>query len=620
MQLVRVSFFLLASLLISIFSLFAQDECNCELAPKLIPSIAKNFNSGNLDSAEYFIKQFNLSNKKICTINYLDGLAQIAISRKEYSNARQFLQREFFIVQQFSCNQKPLIRYYNTLSKYYTENGYLDSTLNIALKVVELASKQNEKYALARATLNAGAVFSELKEYQKANTFFRNGYAIAIQQKDTTLICAALVRMSSNYYNLFQQSANSIFLDSVIYTSNQALAIARYPHDLIESMEAYSNISKYYSTKKMYLKSGLYADTIIMNVPKGVHDFDRYLMLAFERKAEVFFEQKRFQESVSMADSALQYALLFNKQLSINPLELLYKGYKSLNNPVKALWAYEQMVTTRDSIFSVEKNKVIQELEKKYNQTKNEKIISELSQQRKIYILCIVAALAIIGVIIFYIRQQKLKHQQLIMETEQRLNRARMNPHFFFNTLASLQTFALSDTDNKNLAANISKFSHIMRETLESTYKEYVTIEQEIDFLVEYLDLQKIRFPNRFNYNIHADPLLEIDELQIPSMIIQPFIENAIEHGLKGIDYKGILNVQFTKFNDQLTIEINDNGIGLSTVAKDNGEHISRASQIIRDRIYLLNIKLKTKAGFMIDNNIDGKGVLVKINLPLLYK
>ncbi len=620
MQLVRVSIFLLASSLISIFSLFAQDECNCELTPKLIPSIAKNFNSGNLDSAEYFIKQFNLSNKKICTINYLDGLAQIAISRKEYSNARQFLQREFLIVQQFSCNQKPLIRYYNTLSKYYTENGYLDSTLNIALKVVELASKQNEKYALARATLNAGAVFSELKEYQKANTFFRNGYAIAIQQKDTTLICAALVRMSSNYYNLFQQSANSIFLDSLIYTSNQTLTIARYPQDLIESMEAYSNISRYYSTKKMYLKSVLYADTIIMYVPKGVHDFDRYLMLAFERKAEVFFEQKRFQESVSMADSALKYALLFNKQLSINPLELLYKGYKNLNNPVKALWAYEQMVTTRDSIFSLEKNKVIQELEKKYNQTKNEKIISELSQQRKIYILCMIVALAIIGLIIFYIRQQKLKHQQLIMETEQRLNRARMNPHFFFNTLASLQTFALSDADNKNLAANISKFSHIMRETLESTYKEYVTIEQEIDFLVEYLDLQKIRFPNRFNYNIHADPLLEIDELQIPSMIIQPFVENAIEHGLKGIDYKGILNIQFTKFNDQLTIEINDNGIGLSTVAKDNGEHISRASQIIRDRIYLLNIKLKTKAGFMIDNNIDGKGVLVKINLPLLYK
>lgn len=620
MQLVRAFFLLLSLFYFSIIPLFAQDDCACELAPKLIPSIAKNFNSGNLDSAEYFIQQFSLSNKKICLANYFDGLAQVAISRKQYTKARQFLHREFNIVQQLSCNQKPLIRYYNTLSKYYAENGSLDSTLDVALKVVELATQQNEKYALARANLNAGAVFSELKEYQKANTFFRKGYAIAIQQKDTTLICAALVRMSSNYYDLFQQLSNDIYLDSVIYTSNQTLTIARYPQDLIESMQAYSNISKYYSTKKMYSKSVLYADTIILKAPKGVHDFDRYLMLAFERKAEVFFEQKRYQESVLMADSALKYAHLFNIQLSINPLELLYKGYKNLNNPLKALWAYEQMVTTRDSIFSVEKNKAIQELEKKYNQTKNENLISKLSQQKKIYILCMVVALAVIGLIMFYIRQQKLKHQQIIMETEQRLNRARMNPHFFFNTLASLQTFALSDADNKNLAANISKFSHIMRETLESTYKEYVTIEQEIEFLVEYLDLQKIRFPNRFNYNIHADALLEIDELQIPSMIIQPFVENAIEHGLKGIDYKGILNIQFTKLNEQLTIEINDNGIGLSTIAKDNGEHISRASQIIRDRIYLLNIKLKTKAGFMIDNSTDGKGVLVKINLPLLYK
>lgn len=620
MQFVRISFLLFTLFYFSIISLFAQDECNCELAPKLIPSIAKNFNSGNLDSAEYFIQQFNLSNKKICITNYLDGLAQVAISRKQYTKARDFLQNEFIIVQQLSCNKKPLIRYYNTLSKYYTENGFLDSTLNVALKVVELATQQNEKYALARANLNAGAVFSELKEYQKANIFFRDGYNIAIQQKDTTLICAALVRMSSNYYDLFEQSSNSILLDSVINTSYQTLTIARYPQDLIESMQAYSNISKYYSTKKMYLKSILYADTIIMKVPKGVHDFDRYLMLAFERKAEVFFEQSRYQEASIMADSALKYALLFNKQLSINALELLYKSSKKLSNPIKALWAYEQMVTTRDSIFSVKKNKAIQELEKKYNQTKNEKIISELSQQRKIYILCIVAAIAMIAVVVFYIRQQKLKHQQIVMETEQRLNRARMNPHFFFNTLASIQTFALSDADNKNLVANISKFSHIMRETLESTYKEYVTIEQEIDFLVEYLDLQKIRFPNRFNYNIHADQLLEIDELQIPSMIIQPFVENAIEHGLKGIDYLGVLNIQFNKFNNQLTIEINDNGVGLSTVTKDNGEHISRASQIIKDRIYLLNIKLKTKAGFIIDNNVDGKGVLVKINLPLLYK
>ena len=77
-----------------------------------------------------------------------------------------------------------------------------------------------------------------------------------------------------------------------------------------------------------------------------------------------------------------------------------------------------------------------------------------------------------------------------------------MNPHFFFNALASLQSYALQQNDGKAIAANLSKFSHIMRETLESTYKEYVTIEQEIVFLHEYIILQQIRFPLKFQYEI----------------------------------------------------------------------------------------------------------------------
>ena len=234
-------------------------------------------------------------------------------------------------------------------------------------------------------------------------------------------------------------------------------------------------------------------------------------------------------------------------------------------------------------------------------------------------LLAIAGLLAAIAVG-FFLRQQSLKHKQRILETEQRLNRARMNPHFFFNALASLQSFALRENDGKALASNLSKFSHIMRETLESTYKEYVTIEQEIEFLNEYLEVQKIRFPQTFSYEVNADSNLDIDELQIPAMIIQPFVENSIEHGFVGVDYPGKVTVNFTSENKELLIQITDNGKGLSTTAKENNEHISRASQIIKDRIYLLNIKLKTKAGFSIDNNSTGNGVFVKIHLPLLYK
>jgi LytS/YehU family sensor histidine kinase len=208
-----------------------------------------------------------------------------------------------------------------------------------------------------------------------------------------------------------------------------------------------------------------------------------------------------------------------------------------------------------------------------------------------------------------------------------------MNPHFFFNALTTLQKFALRENDGQAMASNLSKFSNIMRETLESTYKEYVTIEQEMEFLNEYLEVQKIRFPKTFSYEVMAAKDMEVDELLIPAMIIQPFVENSIEHGFAGVDYAGNVSVLFEKENKELLIKITDNGKGLGTTIKENGsggqaanEHISRASQIIKDRIYLLNIKLKTKAGFSIENvpnlpgNAQASGVLVKIHLPLIYR
>ena len=103
-------------------------------------------------------------------------------------------------------------------------------------------------------------------------------------------------------------------------------------------------------------------------------------------------------------------------------------------------------------------------------------------------------------------------------------------------------------------------------------------------------------------------------------MIIQPFIENSIEHGFAAINYPGELRVDFKQENKLIKIEITDNGQGLPSPGSRQNEHISRASQIIKDRIYLLNIKLKSKAAFSIDNNKNGPGVSVLIQLPLLYQ
>jgi LytS/YehU family sensor histidine kinase len=103
-------------------------------------------------------------------------------------------------------------------------------------------------------------------------------------------------------------------------------------------------------------------------------------------------------------------------------------------------------------------------------------------------------------------------------------------------------------------------------------------------------------------------------------MIIQPFIENSIEHGFAALTYPGRIHISFSQDKNELLVEVTDNGKGLITTVKENNEHISRASQIIKDRIYLLNSKLKTKAGFSVDNNKNDNGVIVRIHLPLIAK
>ena len=158
-----------------------------------------------------------------------------------------------------------------------------------------------------------------------------------------------------------------------------------------------------------------------------------------------------------MADSALQYATAFNPQMMISAYENIYLASKANGDSTRGLNAYEKMVAIRDSLFSVEKNNAITELEKKYNQAKNENTIRDLSKKKQIYLLLSIAGILALLAIGFYVRQQSLKHKKVVLETEQRLNQARMNPHFFFNTLTTLQKLALQENHGEVMAGNLAR-------------------------------------------------------------------------------------------------------------------------------------------------------------------
>lgn len=381
----------------------------------------------------------------------------------------------------------------------------------------------------------------------------------------------------SNIYYLREDYSNALKY------SKQSLKFRNYLSPS-ENLISYLNLSDCYSALKQHKQALIYLDSV-RGVLNSVND-PYYFMSLYER---------------------------------------IYAYHKEDGNYVMALAGLERFKSLQDSLFNVDKSKAINELEQKYNRSENEKKISELNKENEIASLNIkfmsvgiLAAVLTILVIIFFYRQTVLKNRFRSLETEQRLNRARINPHFFFNALNSIQTLATDKEKSASVVQLISKFSKIMRQSLESTYEDLITIESEIEFITSYVEIQKTRFPGKFDYEITVDDNLELNELRIPSMLLQPFIENSIEHGFKNIDRKGLLKVMFKREQKDLIVVLTDNGIGFN-MAKNTKEYPSRATQIIKDRLALLNKAHGCDARFEFRSN-EQAGVSVKLTLPCIYK
>jgi LytS/YehU family sensor histidine kinase len=115
-----------------------------------------------------------------------------------------------------------------------------------------------------------------------------------------------------------------------------------------------------------------------------------------------------------------------------------------------------------------------------------------------------------------------------------------MNPHFLFNALGSIQNFMLKN-ETKRAAGYLNNFASLTRNILEHSAQEFVSVSEEIETLSSYIELEKMRLENKFEFEITYDKNLETDFINIPPMLIQPFVENAIKHGLNNIDYKGVI-------------------------------------------------------------------------------
>ena len=250
-------------------------------------------------------------------------------------------------------------------------------------------------------------------------------------------------------------------------------------------------------------------------------------------------------------------------------------------------------IEKRDSVgkllATLENEEKIKLVENQYILFANEK---ELQQEKKSNTKNKIIFTVLIGLLLFLglflvqrNRNSKLKFKQEKLRLEQKMLRTQMNPHFIFNALTAIQN-TLLDNDPLKSSTYLSRFAKLVRQNFEFVNKKFITLEEDLDALKNYIETQQLRFEDKFDYEIKVDAEIDTSFIKIPPMLLQPFVENAIEHGLKSKKEKGLLQIHVSEKGKWMCFKVLDNGVGF------NKENVSTDREHAID-VFLKRLKLR---------------------------
>ena len=370
--------------------------------------------------------------------------------------------------------------------------------------------------------------------------------------------------------------------------------------------------------------------------------------LALENYYEIHFEIGIVQAKSALADISIEENDYGTALELLNSIELLaqdnglleeqveisrlyYQLYKGSGKTDKALRAHENYMVLKDSLINTENEKQIQEIETEYQVEKKENQIIILDKENKLqqqklnfqkYVIIAISVLVLLIVVIgvLFVKQNRLRSQLVVENNKQKLLRSQMNPHFIYNSLSAIQNFILQN-DTIESVSYIAEFSSLMRLVLEGSRKDMVTLKEDVNLNNSYLKLQQLRFNSDFDFTIEVSPELNQEVVKIPPMLIQPFIENAVEHGMRKNDkYTGLIRLSYGISDNCIKVIVMDNGPGnMMEETQSKKNHVSLATQITKERIQNIEKLQKMKIILDIDSNFNEKqeGFMVKFTIPI---
>lgn len=424
-----------------------------------------------------------------------------------------------------------------------------------------------------------------------------------------------------------QKAQNSLELKDkkvAIESYKKAIAYAKdKPEEVINLKNEIANV---YASDNQFEKAiGINEKLLAEAVTK--QDFNTQIK-QLQSLASLYFKKEEPKKAVLSLKEA--YDLAYRKGNSAEAkrtLSELVKYYKIEGNEKESIALYDQFLQNFDQLIqsdtSLINTKKFQITEGKIRQLEKEKSLKdELITKKNTFNYFLIGSVILLLLLFLFIVKSlfsiKTKNKEIALQSLRR----EMNPHFIFNSLNSVNQFI---SENKELEANkyLTSYSTLMRDMMENSNKDFIILDKEVEQLKKYLDLEHLRFQDKFDFKITVDKDLDTESVFVPNMIIQPHLENAIWHGLRYLDKKGFLHLQFQYYNEKVIVVIEDNGIGLtkSQELKTNNQkvHESRGLNNTKERISLLNELYKKNISFAIkEKELPESGTIVEIIFPLI--
>lgn len=336
-------------------------------------------------------------------------------------------------------------------------------------------------------------------------------------------------------------------------------------------------------------------------------------------------------QSIDALEKARQYGRVENTLIAKRkPLAHLHEAYQRQGMWSEAYVILVEYKALSDSLLQEENVRIVNELKEKYESEKKEQQLNELNRQHEIntlqleqskiwFVVLVVLSLVIALAIYFTWRQRILKQEQQAIENRLVSLRVQLNPHFIFNALTAVQNYMLGGKDLKEAIRYLSNFAKVMRAFLEYNRYEWLSLDKELEAIRLYVEIQKMRFQDGFEFDVRMDENLDSEEVQVPPMILQPLLENAIEHGIRNVS-DGRIELSYELIDDKLVMSLRDNGVGRKKAALANPkteEKTSLATKITKERLQLLNRQNKGHFSLAItDAQSDGSGTEVTVVIP----